>query len=264
MLVATPFLIRLRQCASEYLLSKDPAAKRRHLLNAIKYSSSFPVIIASTVVTNIQRMVLTHVVQDPDLLVQLGGRAQTAMRLWVMFSVIHAVYSLYWDFVYDWDLGYVSGNFIHQLMSGGMGRGARNAKQRLRYPLLREHLYFPSPLVYYLAMLLDAGCRFSWFFKVVPVYRSLKMELATDSDLSVGHIHRPTEEFIALDLTLKLLELFRRWVWVFFRVEKEWVATRVRRPMLQDSHERIKSSNDGVVRMSVAEQHVGARHRVEK
>jgi hypothetical protein len=226
MLVATPFLIRLRQCTSEYLMTKDPVAKRRHVLNGIKYATSFPVIITSTTVTNIQRKVLTHVVQDPLQLEQLGLQAQSAMRWWVMLSILHTVYSLYWDIVYDWNLGHVSGNYIHQFMSGGMGRGARNSKQGLRYPFLREHLHFPSPLVYYLAMLLDAGCRFAWFFKVVPVYRILKMELATDKDLSVGHVHRPTEEFIALDLTLKLLEVFRRWVWVFFRIENAWVESR--------------------------------------
>jgi len=40
-----PYLIRLRQCLSEYIESNYTTG--RHLMNALKYSSAFPVIIVS-------------------------------------------------------------------------------------------------------------------------------------------------------------------------------------------------------------------------
>ncbi|KAJ3303046.1 protein-ER retention protein, partial [Blyttiomyces sp. JEL0837] len=46
-LVSLPFLFRLRQCMTEYFQTRNPAAKTRHLLNAIKYTSALPVIISS-------------------------------------------------------------------------------------------------------------------------------------------------------------------------------------------------------------------------
>ncbi len=40
-----PYLIRLKQCVSEYIESKE----KRHLLNALKYASSIPAVILSAV-----------------------------------------------------------------------------------------------------------------------------------------------------------------------------------------------------------------------
>lgn len=42
-----PFTFRLRQCIAEFNLSKDPADRRRHLLNALKYTTAFPVVFTT-------------------------------------------------------------------------------------------------------------------------------------------------------------------------------------------------------------------------
>lgn len=43
--LSLPYLIRLRQCISEYLESGGQT--KRHLFNALKYASAFPVIVIS-------------------------------------------------------------------------------------------------------------------------------------------------------------------------------------------------------------------------
>ena len=66
---------------------------------------------------------------------------------------------------------------------------------------LRRNLYFPSYKLYYLVILGDLVLRFTWLTK----FTSLAF---------------PNQEggiFI-----LSFLEVFRRWVWIFFRVEAEW------------------------------------------
>lgn len=41
-----PYLFRLRQCLAEYTQTRIPAARARHLANAIKYLSALPVVIS--------------------------------------------------------------------------------------------------------------------------------------------------------------------------------------------------------------------------
>ncbi|TPX60412.1 hypothetical protein PhCBS80983_g01787 [Powellomyces hirtus] len=44
------------------------------------------------------------------------------------------------------------------------------------------------------------------------------MSAATKSVSSVK------EALVAIDIALKILEVLRRWMWVFLRVEREWVS----------------------------------------
>lgn len=161
-----PFLIRFRQCISEYLLATNVNAQRRHIGNAVKYLTSLPVIFFSTGVTYLQRQIHSHTLQ-PDEMEEIGHKVDFAVQLWIIFSVINAVYSLYWDVRIDWNLGY----WRTVPTNGPVSRTA----PRLRYPFLRPVLHFPSPFAYYLAILCDAAIRFAWFFKVYPLYMALKM-----------------------------------------------------------------------------------------
>jgi hypothetical protein len=69
---------------------------------------------------------------------------------------------------------------------------------------LRSRLLFPDPFVYYLFILLDLVLRFTWSLK-------LSSHLHTISEIESG-------VFI-----MEALELGRRWMWVFLRVEWEEV-----------------------------------------
>lgn len=69
---------------------------------------------------------------------------------------------------------------------------------------LRQRLLFSDPLVYHLAIAIDFILRFTWSLK-------LSSHLHTVSEIESG-------VFI-----MEALELFRRWMWVFLRIEWEVV-----------------------------------------
>lgn len=68
---------------------------------------------------------------------------------------------------------------------------------------MRRILYFRDPRLYYFVIGLDLVLRCTWSLKLSP-------HLDHFNDLEGGIF------------TIELFEVFRRWVWVFFRVEAEW------------------------------------------
>lgn len=73
------------------------------------------------------------------------------------------------------------------------------------YPFLRPILLLPDPLIYYLAIALDLVLRFTW---------SLKLS---------SHLHSVHEIESGIFL-MEALEVVRRWMWVYLRIE--WEAVR--------------------------------------
>ncbi len=68
---------------------------------------------------------------------------------------------------------------------------------------LRRHTHFHSKEMYYGAILIDLMLRCTWSFKLSP-------HLDHFNDLEGGIF------------VMELLEVLRRWMWIFFRVETEW------------------------------------------
>ncbi|RKP08435.1 EXS family-domain-containing protein, partial [Thamnocephalis sphaerospora] len=170
-LVALPYMLRLKQCLIEAAQSRDWPSRRRHLANALKYASAFPVIILSAV----QRL-----------------RSSDSIRAWEnMFVCVlfNSFYSFYWDVAVDWQLGPLSLPLTPQW------------EVHARY--LRPMLHFSEPSIYYLAIVLDFLLRFTW---------SLKLST-----------HLRLDELTAGGFVLEWLEVVRRWLWVYFRLEREWV-----------------------------------------
>ncbi|KAK9766111.1 protein-ER retention protein [Basidiobolus ranarum] len=200
LITALPFIFRLRQCISEYLSSRDSGS--RHLANAIKYASAFPVVFFSALMHR----------EDED-------ENSILFSLWLMFVLFNSIYSFYWDVVMDWDLG---------------NTPSQQSKSSFP-PLLRPVLMFQEPSIYYLTILLDFFLRTSW---------SLKLS---------DHAH--LKEIIASGFVMEGAEIMRRWLWVYFRAEKEWITKRYGSSTLRDSakfhnniyalqHNRIDDSND--------------------
>ena len=107
-----------------------------------------------------------------------------------LFSVFfNSFYSFYWDVAKDWDLTLFSSSHERDDPEHPWG--------------LRRVLYFQTPRLYYLIIALDLVLRCTWSLKLSP-------HLDHFNDLEGGIF------------TIELLEVFRRWVWVFFRVEAEW------------------------------------------
>ncbi|BGP13035.1 protein-ER retention protein [Rhodosporidiobolus nylandii] len=79
------------------------------------------------------------------------------------------------------------------------------AAPNLSYPFLRPILLLPDPLIYYLAIFLDLLLRLTWSLKLSP------------------HLHS-AQEVEAGVFVVELMEVVRRWMWVYLRVE--WEAVR--------------------------------------
>lgn len=110
-------------------------------------------------------------------------------RAWVASLLLNSLYSFYWDVAKDWDLTLFS------------SARERNSPE---YPFgLRRRLLIHKPGVYYAVIVLDLVLRCTWVLKLSP------QERIADFESSI---------FIT-----QFLEVFRRWMWIFFRVEAEWL-----------------------------------------
>ncbi|XP_046733958.1 xenotropic and polytropic retrovirus receptor 1 homolog isoform X2 [Diprion similis] len=101
--------------------------------------------------------------------------------LWVVASVVSSCFAYTWDVKLDWGLFEV-----------------RNGENKF----LREEMVYSSPYYYYFAIVEDFILRFGWAFSL--------------SLTEMGYVHA--------DLMVSIvapLEVFRRFVWNFFRLENE-------------------------------------------
>ena len=245
-LISLPYAIRLRQCLSEYCVSQPVNGDKvkRPLWNAAKYASALPVIWLSA---------WYEADKNP-------AHAEWISRytLWLLAVCVNSIFSFWWDVTNDWGLsvlqpGQVSvsqmaQNAIHLHRRGMsyMPLPASEEAQALPMSHLRpeekpastpvapptasssassaahrrtlstmERILRPTPSLlfpvwmYQLAILLDLLLRFLW---------SLKLS---------SHLHHLVEWQGGM-FSMELLEIVRRWVWVFFRVEWEVVRRRER------------------------------------
>ncbi|CAM6061885.1 unnamed protein product [Sphagnum tenellum] len=86
--LALPYVIRFIQCMRQYHDTKDKTC----LANALKYFSTFPVILLSAM--------KYHVLQE--------FWEGWLRPLWLVFAVLNSCYCFYWDIRKDWDIGFVS------------------------------------------------------------------------------------------------------------------------------------------------------------
>lgn len=71
-----PYVIRLRQCISEYIESRGET--KRHLYNALKYASAFPAIILSAV----QKKVAIYILESGSVPTTWWINETNIFRLW--------------------------------------------------------------------------------------------------------------------------------------------------------------------------------------
>ncbi|KAK3116573.1 protein-ER retention protein [Teratosphaeriaceae sp. CCFEE 6253] len=111
--------------------------------------------------------------------------------LWGAAALVNALYSFYWDVTNDWDLALLT-----------------SRRRSVDYPHgLRQTRIFSDPNLYYAMIAVDLVLRLAWALKLSP------------------HLEHYYEVEGGIFL-LEVLEVFRRFLWVFFRVETEWVRTR--------------------------------------
>lgn len=187
MIIAVPSLIRFRQCLIEYIRVSNSSSGTgyQHLANALKYFSAFPVIVLSALQ---RKLSVDHT--------QVGLSEAAVYRAWLVAVLVNSFYSFYWDVVKDWDLEFFS------YMSSN--QRSHSSSYQSNPTILRPKLMFHSRSLYYSAIFIDFLLRFTWSLKLSP-------HLDHFADFESGIF------------LLELLEVARRWMWIFLRVETEWV-----------------------------------------
>ncbi|KGY14478.1 hypothetical protein PABG_12664 [Paracoccidioides brasiliensis Pb03] len=129
---------------------------------------------------------LTTLLRSPDPTTS-SVSPKNLYRLWVLSALVNSLYTFYWDVTKDWDLTLFSS--LNNLNDPDHPFG------------LRRHRYFHANEMYYSVIIINLLLRFTWVSQVSSRFY--------DNEGGV---------FI-----LMLLEVFRRWIWIFFRIETEWV-----------------------------------------
>lgn len=118
--------------------------------------------------------------------------------LWYLSSFINSAYSFYWDVTNDWNFGF----FLKFLTN------------QPHLEMFRSKMVY-SKTVYIVAIIADFQLRFLWIYKLIYVS---------------GQYNGGYKDFFVLLFTseignfiLEILEIFRRWVWVFLKIETEYV-----------------------------------------
>ena len=163
---ALPALWRFMQCLRSFYDER----KFRHLVNAVKYFTTFPVIVFATLFS--VRVSTAFSLTALDL-----ENVNWIIVLWGLSSFVHALYTFLWDVYCDWGLF-----------------------QLQHCTLLRPKRLYSWKSFYYIAIVLDLILRFSWTLKL-----TLALVWHTDSDI--------------IYTVLVAGEMFRRFMWNFFRVE---------------------------------------------
>ena len=154
-----------------------------HLVNAGKYSTTFVVVSLSAAVSLYKE---NHGFHYTPLLV-----------CWFLACVMSSCYTLSWDLKMDWGLlSFSTSSPSSSADSGDVGGdGCHNA-------LLREETVYPSKAFYYFAIVQNSLLRFAWCFSYACTVGGFM-----DSNL--------------LTCVLSVLEVFRRFMWNYLRLENE-------------------------------------------
>ncbi|KAF2797778.1 EXS-domain-containing protein [Melanomma pulvis-pyrius CBS 109.77] len=198
-IISIPSLIRLRQCLTEYFRVQK-ANQRTGQISPTTGWGGVHLANALKYSTAFPVIILSALQRSPEPS-KFGMSEATLFRLWLTAVFVNSGYSFYWDVTRDWDL--------HVFAS-------KKERDNPDYPWgLRRHRWFHAKEFYYAAIFVDAMLRCTWSFKLSP-------HLDHFNDLEGGIF------------LMEALEVLRRWIWIFFRVECEWVRNH-RGPSLDDN-----------------------------
>lgn len=185
--IAIPSLIRLRQCLIEYFRVQR-ANRGTGQINPTTGWGGVHLANALKYSTAFPVIILSAMQRSPTPS-QYGLSEAGLFRLWLAAVVVNSGYSFYWDVARDWDLTIFS---------------PKRERENPEYPFgLRKYRFFHAKEFYYAAIIIDAILRCTWIIKLSP-------RLDHYNDLEGGIF------------LMQVLEVMRRWIWIFFRVETEW------------------------------------------
>ncbi|KAI8980972.1 EXS family-domain-containing protein [Pilobolus umbonatus] len=194
LIISVPYLVRLKQCISEYIESKYS----RHLYNALKYASSIPVIIFAAA----QRKASMYITETGSTPITWYLDEIVIFRLWIFFVFSNSLYSFWWDISMDWNLITITYN-TPETEDDKRHQNTPRRKRLLPSIYIRRQLYFSRSIWYIGAVIFDFLLRISWCLKLSS-YMYLKQ---LDSNIFM----------------LQFMEITRRCVWTIFRMESEGV-----------------------------------------
>uniref|UniRef100_A0A3Q4HEY0 Xenotropic and polytropic retrovirus receptor 1a n=1 Tax=Neolamprologus brichardi TaxID=32507 RepID=A0A3Q4HEY0_NEOBR len=169
---------------------------------------------------------LTQVVFVCFLSEQSHADANTFFYLLIVSSIISSLYTLIWDLRMDWGL-----------FDRGAGENI----------FLREEIVYPHKAYYYCAIVEDVILRFAW---------TIQISLITMTKInSVGDI---------LATMLAPLEVFRRFVWNFFRLENEHLNNCGEFRAVRDISVAPLNADDQTLLEQMMDQEDGVRNRSGK
>ncbi|KAG8502083.1 hypothetical protein CXB51_000268 [Gossypium anomalum] len=239
LVLVLPYLFRFFQCLRQY---RD-IGERSALLNALKYSTAVPVIFLSALKYHVLPESWTNFYRP----------------LWLLSSVLNSLYSFYWDVARDWDFSFArmfkfnKSHLYSHLLHGRTWvwgydlQGFPNILKKFDHthvnrisvseiqiedisgwdgPGLRRYLHF-SVSVYFWVIGSNLILRCTWTYKLSAHLRNNYLTV----------------------FTIAALEIFRRFQWIFFRVENEWNKINSR-PNMQLSMNDPSPSDDEVKLLS--------------
>ncbi|CAO2637296.1 Xenotropic and polytropic retrovirus receptor 1 homolog [Lemmus lemmus] len=143
--------------------------------------------------------------------------------LWVVFCIISSCYTLIWDLKMDW------------------GLFDKNAGENT---FLREEIVYPQKAYYYCAIIEDVILRFAWTIQISIT--------ATTIQPHVGDI---------IATVFAPLEVFRRFVWNFFRLENEHLNNCGEFRAVRDISVAPLNADDQTLLEQMMDQEDGVRNR---
>jgi hypothetical protein len=142
-----PSLWRFLQCLRCYYDTR----KVKHLVNAVKYATTFPVVILATIFSiRVKDSSFNFSFTHLDL-----SSVGWIIFAWFFFSILHSLYTFVWDVYCDW--------------------GLWNCPKKT---CLRPNLVYGYRILYYFSIVFDLVLRFAWTVKL-----TLAIVWHMDSDL---------------------------------------------------------------------------------
>lgn len=194
-----PALVRVRQSWYEYRTTRQT----QHFLNLCKYLA----LLGPVVVNMLIKITMASMDSESD-----GTRLNTLNKWWYATSLISSTYSFIWDIKMDW------GFRMFDI------QGYRNHR---RLVLLRDEskLVFRNNFFYFGVILIDFSLRFIWV---------LKAFVMKENEITLTVANRVGNFLFGYDFTsfgfsvLELLEILRRWLWCFLKLESDLVKIQLR------------------------------------
>ncbi|KAI8326267.1 EXS-domain-containing protein [Martensiomyces pterosporus] len=242
-LVASPYVFRLRQCVNEYL--RAPAGSsdaKRHFANAVKYASSLPVICLSATQ---KRVAVDGLLETKSS----DWALRVVFGLWIAAVAFNSLYSFYWDIAFDWDLGHrpdgwklsyliapATASKTHTASSSssssvdGPGESGIALELEQAEKTSETHVLFPADAFNEAPHSTGTSlCPLHWMLRprlCFSPHTIYYFAMVTDFLLRVTWAMKLSSH-IQIDVMayggfwLNVFEIYRRWQWTFLRIEKE-------------------------------------------